>query len=252
MFRKQPSIAKDWYQKAFDSLYPIVYAHRTVESARAEAHFSIEHTGLSPSDVVLDLCCGNGRHMAHLVERAGRVVGLDYSVHLLALARETLGKRGDLVRGDMRALPFDGAFDVVMNYFTSFGYFESDDENLRVVESLARALRPGGRFFIDYLNRNWAEEHVEPRSVRDVDGLQIEEDRWIDKKRHRVNKTTTVRQDGKTLGQSGESVKLYTLDEIAELLERGGLALERTYGDYTGTDCCDPSKPRMILVGRKG
>ena len=251
MSRKQPSIAKDWYHQSFDSLYPIIYAHRTIESARAEALFSIECTDISPDDAVLDLCCGNGRHMAHLVERARHVVGLDFSAHLLELAQESVGDKGFLVRGDMRHLPFENAFDVVMNYFTSFGYFENADENFLVVEGLARGLKPDGRFFIDYLNRNWAEQHVEPHSIRRHEGFEIREDRWIDKKEHRINKTTIVLRDGKELGQSGESVKLYALDELTDLLERGGLRVEQTFGDYTGTDCCDPSKPRMIIVGRK-
>lgn len=252
MSRNKPVIAEDWYHQSFDALYPIVYAHRTVDSARAEALFSVEQTQLMKSDTVLDLCCGNGRHIAHLLPHTSRVVGLDFSPHLLHLARKTLQGKALLVRADMRRQPFDGVFDVVMNYFTSFGYFQSEEENLAVVYEMSRSLKSGGRFFIDYLNRNWAEAHVEPESVRYQDEYEIREERWIDTESHRINKTTIVSKDGKRLGESGESVKLYTLDEITGLLNKGGLQVESVYGDYSGSTCCDPSQPRMIIVGRKG
>jgi SAM-dependent methyltransferase len=244
-------IDADWYQASFDALYPIIYAHRTIEAARREAEFSIEQTKLCAADSVLDLCCGNGRHIAHLLRHTDNVVGLDLSTHLLALARASLGGQPRLVRADMRRLPFDAAFDVVMNYFTSFGYFLDEEQNLAVVRDVARALKPGGRFFLDYINHNWAQEHVEPESRRHHNGYEIREDRWIDQERLRVNKTTTIFENGREIGSLGESVKLYTLDEMTRLLANGGLRVDRAFGDYSGDECCDPSKPRMIIVGRK-
>jgi SAM-dependent methyltransferase len=189
--------------------------------------------------------------MAHLLRHTRNVVGLDLSRHLLALARESLGGQPRLVRADMRTLPFDGVFDVVMNYFTSFGYFLDEAQNLAVVRDMARALKPGGRFFLDYINHNWAQEHVDPESVRYENGYEIREDRWIDQERLRINKTTTILENGREIGSLDESVKLYTLDEMTRLLAEGGLAVERAFGDYSGDECCDPSKPRMIVVGRK-
>ena len=251
MTEPQPAIANDWYQQSFDALYSIVYAHRTVEAAREEALFSIRQVNISKSDTVLDLCCGNGRHMAHLKHTARRVVGLDFSPYLLSLASQLLGDGVLLVRGDMRKLPFTGVFDVVCNYFTSFGYFAAREENLEVVKSIVRALKPGGRFFIDYINHNWALQHVEPSSVRNQNGYLIQEDRWIDGNGRRLNKSTVISRDGKKVNEFGESVQLYTLAEMTGLLEEGGIQVERTYGDYSGTDCCDPSKPRMIIIGRK-
>lgn len=241
----------EWYAASFDALYPVIYAHRTVEAARREAVFSIEQTKLTSDDAVLDLCCGNGRHMAHLVKHSNNVVGIDLSRHLLALAKQTIPPHARLVRADMRNLPFQGVFDVVMNYFTSFGYFLDEAENLAVVRGVAEALKPGGRFFLDYINYNWAQEHVEPASERWANGYKIREDRWIDQERLRVNKTTTVYKNGDEIGSLGESVQLYTLDQMTRLLAAGGLEVDQAYGDYSGDECCDPSKPRMIIVGRK-
>lgn len=250
MVSKNSSIDENWYHLSFDSLYPVIYAHRTVETARPEALFSVHATPIKPEDVVLDLCCGMGRHMAHLVKHAARVVGLDYSKDLLGLAQGALGDGALLVRADMRSIPFENTFDVIANYFTSFGYFMREDENLAVIKGLARALKPGGRFFIDYLNRAWTEENLEPRSVRHHSDYEIVEERWIDGENHRINKRTRVQRNGKAIHESGESVKLYTQDEITSLLRRGGLTVNKVYGDYAGASLSS-ARPRMIIIGTK-
>ncbi len=250
MTDEKSGIARDWYHQSFDELYPVVYAHRTVAAAEKEALFSIEKTGLTATDRVLDLCCGNGRHMAHLRACAGCVTGLDYSPHLLSNAQTLLGRDVSLVRGDMRALPFEGSFDVVMNYFTSMGYFENDDENLAVVRGVARSLKEGGHFFIDYMCREWVEGNLEPESFRRQEEYEIHETRWIDDAKHRINKTTRVLRDGQEVSHSGESVKLYAEDEFIDLLQLGGLAVEQCFGDYSGA-ALGAGNPRMIAIGRK-
>lgn len=250
MASEKPDIAEDWYHVSFDALYPMLYAHRSVQAAHPEVMFSIEHTPIRPADCVLDLCCGEGRHMVHLMKHSRRVVGLDYSPDLLGPARAKLGGGAHFVRGDMRALPFDGVFDVVANYFTSFGYFRSEAENLSVVQGMARALKPGGRFLVDYINRAHTQENLKPHTVRYHEDFEIRETRWIDGKPPRINKATTVWRDGKQIGERGESVQLYAPEEFEDLLHRGGLRVERLYGDYTGADCTG-SQPRMIAVGGK-
>jgi SAM-dependent methyltransferase len=250
MPHNQPPISADWYQLSFDALYPVVYAHRTVEAAERESLFSIEQTHLQPHDRVLDLCCGSGRHMAHLTRACEHVVGLDYSPHLLEIARNSLDDRASFVRADMRDQPFKGTFDVVMNYFTSFGYFPTEEENRRVVDSVCQALKPDGRFFIDYMSKSFALENMEPETRRTVEDFDIVEKRWVDPKKQRINKRTIVYRDGEEINQSGESVQLYTQDEFAALLSGGCLAIDAMYGNYGGEAVGD-DQPRMIAIGKK-
>lgn len=244
-------ISDDWFENAFDALYPLVYAHRTVEAARDEAFFAMEATGLTPEDYVLDLCCGNGRHLAHLCDKTSCAVGLDYSPHLLEIARDAVGGCATLVRADMRYQPFHGAFDIVMNFFTSMGYFETDEENALVLRGIAESLKPGGRFFIDYIGLEWTENNLQPESIRVEGEYTIEEKRWIDRERRRINKKTLVMRNGNLEGRLGESVKLYSDTEFIALLSAHDLIVESTYGDTTGTPM-GPDQPRMIVVGRKG
>ncbi len=250
MPHNQPPIDADWYQLSFDALYPVIYAHRTVEAAERESLFSIRQTHLQPQDRVLDLCCGSGRHVAHLVDACEHVVGLDYSPHLLEIARHSLDDRASFLRADMRDQPFLGAFDVVMNYFTSFGYFPTEEENTRVVDNVCQALKPDGRFFIDYMNKTYALENMVPETRRTVEDFDILEKRWVDEKQQRINKRTIVYRDGEEINQSGESVQLYTQEEFTSLLGGGCLSIDAMYGNYGGEPVGD-NQPRMIAIGKK-
>ena len=248
--RSQPVVDDAWYVTAFGALYPVVYAQRTVEAAAPESAFAVEQLRIGSSDAVLDLCCGNGRHMVHLLERSASVVGLDYSRDLLCLARRNIGTMGSLVRGDMRALPFVEAFDVAVNFFTSFGYFMDPEENCAVARGMARALRVDGRFFMDYLNAPHVEATLVPHSEREQDGFHIAEDRWIDAAAHRVNKRTTVHKGDEVVLESGESVRLYRPPELFALLRDAGLEIDRVFGDYEGRPL-DETRPRMLITGHR-
>jgi SAM-dependent methyltransferase len=244
------SVGTDWYATAFNALYPVIYAHRTVEAAAPEADFAAGQMDLRHADRVLDLCCGNGRHMARLSRYTDELTGLDYSGDLLQIARKQLGPSSRLLRGDMRTLPFDVHFDVVMNFFTSFGYFTDPDENMAVAEGIYRVLKPDGRFFMDYLNPAHVKKTLVPHSERTQDGYRIIEDRWIDEATQRVNKTMVVDHEGETVLRSGESVRMYDRKELASLLGAAGLAIDRVFGDYSGATF-DEDQPRMIIVGHK-
>lgn len=250
MERLNEELEEDWFARAFDALYPIVYAHRTVEAATAESRFAIEQLKLCDTCSVLDLCCGNGRHMVHLLRHTPRVTGLDYSTDLLGFARTQLGESGRLVRGDMRAVPFEGCFDAVANFFTSFGYFQAYEENLAVARGIARALKPGGRFFVDYLNPEYVRSHLEPESQRRAGDLDIREQRWVDEDTQRVNKVTEVCRNGEAISRSSESVRLYGPSELEALLDEAGLCIEARYGDYDGSAVA-PTRPRQIIVGTR-
>ena len=250
MHENHRDIAPDWYARAFDALYPILYAHRSVEAAQPEAVFAAQELQLTGSEHVLDLCCGNGRHLKHLQAICDRLTGLDYSTDLLREARKLLGHECALVRADMRAIPFHACFDAIANFFTSFGYFIDAEDNLKVVLGLAGALKPGGRFFIDYVNKDSAIANLVPESVRRHETCEIREQRWFDEARVRLNKRTTVAHEGETVHIAEESVRLYSPQEFESLLGAGGLRIETLYGDYSGIGL-DAASPRMIATGRK-
>lgn len=158
-----------WYEAAFAGHYPVLYRHRDeAEAVRCVRHLPrLAPLGPGP---LLDLGCGEGRHLVHLRRLAPVVVGLDLSATLLAGAQDRLrraeegepaeGVGGEaaaaaplLVRGDMRWLPFPAErLTAVLSLFTAFGYFGDLEAHTDLVGEIARVLAPGGHWFLDYLN----------------------------------------------------------------------------------------------------
>lgn len=240
----------DWYEDAFGELYSVIYAHRTVEAAAPEAAFAANLLDLKPGHHLLDLCCGGGRHLVHFAKITEFAVGLDYSSALLTEGRLLLGAGARIVRADMRAIPFCCAFDAVTNFFTSFGYFQDDAENMRVMHEMVRVLKPGGRFFVDYVNAANVRDTLCSESVRAIGEYEITECRWIDEAAMRINKAMHVSRGGTVVCNLGESVRLYEESELRALLEHAGMVWEQTFGNYAGAPFA-PHEPRMIMTGSK-
>ena len=250
-----------WFRESFNEDYRRLYAARNQAQADAEVGCVIDALGIDSRDQVLDLCCGFGRHLRALGRRGVPAVGLDLSLPLLqdaATTPETAAaprSRLRLVRGDMRQLPFAGGtrgFSVVVNFFTSFGYFENDSDHLRVVRELARVLRPQGRFSMDLMNPGPTVRNLLAATERRVGKLRVVESRRYDAQRSRIEKRTQV--VATSPGESREyfeSVRLFDHDEITLLLSRAGLHVDRVLGGFSGQPFSVESS-RMILLGSKG
>ncbi len=240
--------ASEWFRDAFGELYPLVYPHRDDETAAREVAHLVDVLGLrSTGALVLDLACGTGRHAAALAQSGLRVVALDLSPPLITEAAGRPQLEGRLVRGDMRCLPFRPVFDLVVNLFTSFGYF-SDEENQLALMEMVRVLSPGGRLVIDHINKEALECTLVERDARLGEGFTIHQKRRVGSKR--VQKDILIAwQEGATT-RLCEDVRLYTPEELAECLEATGLVKTRFYGSYDGARLSRKSE-RMIAVGTK-
>jgi SAM-dependent methyltransferase len=239
-----------WYEESFGQDYLLVYKHRDMQGAQAEVKRMADWLHLPAGAEVFDLCCGMGRHSLALAEEGYKVTGLDLSKVLLAEARKQEGSgRITWLEGDMRSLPVEGPFDAVLNLFTSFGYFEADKENGKVLKEMGRILRPGGRFIIDFLNPRYVEENLVPHSVREDGGVRIDEKRSIED--GFVRKRITLSESGQPEREYLEQVKLYGLEDFRRLSEGTGLQIEQVYGHYDASPYQPSSSLRMIMVGTK-
>ncbi len=244
-----------WYELAFGELYPAIYSHRDDASARREILALARTLGLEHGEGagqgglrVLDVCCGDGRHAVALAALGLEVWGVDLSARLLARARRRRALRGRLAQADIRALPFaSGAFDLAVNLFTSFGYFEEDAENDRALREMARVVRPGGRLALDHMNRETALRRLRPRDEIRRDGLRILQTR--EAREGRILKRIEVfhEETGK-VSRIVENVRLYTPAEMQAMFERAGFETPRLYGAYDGAPLA-PESERMIAVG---
>ena len=236
----------EWFEQWFGEEYLHAYPHRDDEDAERLVRLLAAYGVVGAGERVLDLGCGPGRHAAALARRGARVVGLDLSLPLLCAARRR--GAGPLVRGDMRQLPFGtAAFDIVLNLFTSFGYFESDEEHRVVVREAARVLRPGGRFVLDFLNAPAVRAGLVARDERRTGGTTVVQERRISEDGRFVIKSIHVCGNSRTFT---ERVRLYGRADLERMLATSGMAPETVAGDYDGAPHGTAS-PRLILVGRR-
>lgn len=245
-----------WYKEWFGEEYLELYSHR--DESEAEEHVDFVERGLGGGAgargqvkkprAVLDLACGSGRHTAALRRRGYRVLGVDLSLTLLARMKES---GLPMVAGDMRRLPFvDGSFDWVLNFFTSFGYFERERENFQVLEEIVRVLVPGGRFLIDLMNPGPALAALKLHEVQEMDGGRAVIERWYDPAAWRVNKRIVVETPGEKPRTFRESVRLYQPQEVTIGLRWAGLEVDGLYGSFQG-EPYERDSERLILLGHK-
>lgn len=241
----------EWYEQSFGADYLMVYKHRDSQGAKSEVDQMIRWLELPSGAKILDLCCGMGRHALALKEAGYEVTGLDLSEHLLNEARQQQGAEAiDWLRGDMRALPLEGGFDAVVNLFTSFGYFEKDAEHIQVLREIYRILKPGGKFVIDFLNPEFVIRNLVPHSIRHEGILQIEEFRQIEN--GYVNKLIEISdRNENTLRQYHERVKLYSFENLVNMLNEVNLQVVAVYGSYTKDTYRAENSPRMIIQGMR-
>jgi len=242
-----------WYERSFGELYPLIYRHRDDGTAVKEVGALFEALRQSGAKRVLDLCCGAGRHAAAMQSLGFNVIGLDLSPQLLAEAGGRSSLAGRLVRADMRRLPFeDGApgagFDLVVNLFTSFGYFARDSENAAAFAEMARVLRPGGTLVVDHINRSLLERTIVPENEEERKGLLIRYKRRIDG--CRAHKEITVRAESGRVTVFNESVRLFGPKDFEELCAGAGLLCKRIMGSFDGQPF-GPDSGRMIVVAGK-
>lgn len=235
-----------WYKEWFGEEYLELYSNRDVGEAERHVDFVESLFGDSRPEAILDLACGAGRHTAALRRRGYRTLGVDLSKILLAQ-----GVGLPRVAGDMRCLPFAAeSFDWVFNFFTSFGYFESEHENQTVLEEVARILMPRGRLMIDLFNRQQVLENLEPSETRVLQGRTVEIERWYDERNERVNKRIRLTGGASTPRTFLESVRAYTPEEVGEALAAAGLSVVDRLGSFEGA-AFEADSPRLILVARK-
>ena len=236
---------KPWYIEWFDENYLEVYRHRNSKDARQQVQLIISTLKLPKESTILDLGCGEGRYTALLKNRGYRVVGLDLSSTLVKYGKQK-NPHLDLVVGDMRFIP--GFFALILSLFTSFGYFDRDEENQQVVGSVYRSLNPGGIYWLDFLNAGYVKNHLVSQNVyRLSSGIKVTEKRKIENSR--IIKDIYFKKNGVEKCYR-ESVRLFTRRDLEEMFRKTGFRVVHCFGDYSGKPCTADSE-RTILVGKK-
>jgi SAM-dependent methyltransferase len=235
----------------FGADYLYFYAERLGPAASdAETELVATLTGLEAGAEVLDLACGHGRIANRLAARGCRVTGLDAVPLFLDQARAdaaALGVEVDYRQGDMRELPWTERFDVVVNWFTAFGYFD-DDGNRQVLAEVARALRPGGRFVLEVNHFPWLMRNFRPSNVVQRDGDLLIDRHEFDPVTNRISVRRTTIRDGQRR-DTRYVVRLLAFPELRWWLRTAGFGEVRAFG-AEGAPLTQTSS-RLIVVAEK-
>jgi len=242
----------EWWKKYFSEDYLKLYRHDESETSR-ETEAIIRMLQIEKGEKILDLACGFGRHSVKLAQRGFEVTGYDLSESFLKRAQElanSIGVKLELKRGDMREIPYNEEFDVVINMFTAFGFFESEMEDLKVLKGVNKALKPGGQFLMDVINRENILQITTPRRWMRENHSFLLEERFFDFFRSRLELTNQLLLSTGEMKEANYSIRLYTLTEMLGLFNAAGLVLTDVYGDFSGA-LYNGASPRMILVAQK-
>ncbi|MGX5819555.1 class I SAM-dependent methyltransferase [Chitinophaga lutea] len=244
-------VAKQWFKDWFNSpYYHLLYSNRDEREAASFIDKLVDYLHPAAGAEMLDVACGKGRHARYLADKGFNVTGIDLSEESIAAARKLENDHLSFFQHDMR-LPFRiNYFDVVFNFFTSFGYFETRHENDNALRTLANSLKPGGRLVLDYLNSVYAAEHLVHDEVKEKDQVvfdirrELREGKFI-KDIHILDKKQLLR------GHYTERVSALTLADFREMFALQGLVITDIFGDYHFNEFNEEQSPRLILVAQK-
>jgi SAM-dependent methyltransferase len=223
----------------------------TDERTETEVSALVRLLGLDSPKKILDLACGFGRHTNRLAALGHEMTGVDLTPGFLEIARLDAFQREVEVQyqqGDMRTITFEEEFDCVMLLFSAFGYF-SDADNLKVMINIMKALKPGGWFIFDTLNRDVLLKEMRSYFVVEKEGNLMIDRSSFDCINGRLYNKRIVIRDG-VRKDKPLFTRLYNANEIKALLTQAGLELEHIYGGWEAKEFSSESH-RMVVIARK-
>ncbi len=245
---------KAWYEDEsfWDDTQSILFNKNRIENTLVEIDRILELVPIKPEHKILDLCCGVGRHSHELARRGFDVVGVDRKEKYLEDARSIARDEGlniEFIREDMRKFCRPDNFDVVLNMYTSFGYFEDEAEDVQVVQNISRSLREGGCFFMESMSKEVLAHIFSERSWVEVEGKFMLEERKIEDNWGRIRSRWII-FDGDKRMEHELTIRLYSATEMRKLLLRNGFKTVDFFGNLKG-DPYDHTAQRLIVLAKK-
>ncbi len=226
----------EWWESFFDENF-LEYAFPRISRrvTMRDVRFIEKALALKKRASILDVCCGIGRHAVELARRGYRVTGVDVNERYLEIAAARARRRKVrpiFDRSDMRKMPYRDEFDAAVLMWTSFGYFEDEKDDLKSLRAIRRALRPGGKFLIDLINRDWLVKNFQSHSWAEVKEGFVLEHREFDPARSRLNSEWVfVGKGSGGVERKNITLRIYSLHELLGLMESAGFAVAAVFGD---------------------
>ncbi|CAN5367045.1 class I SAM-dependent methyltransferase [soil metagenome] len=239
----------EWFECWFDSpYYHILYKSRNYTEAELFIDNLVHFFKPDKKARFLDLACGKGRHSIYLNKKGFDVTGTDLSGHSITHAKESENERLHFYVHDMRKLFRTNYFDYILNLFTSFGYFEQERDDLSVINSAAKALKPSGIFVLDFMNVKKVLTHLHCEETKSIDGINFK----ISKKfeNNFIIKQIEFSDKGKNYSFK-EKVKALTLSDFEKYFSANKLKILHLRGNYNLEEFNENTSDRLIIIGQK-
>ncbi len=241
---------KEWFDEWFDTAYyHILYQNRDYEEAALFIDNLIQYFQVKPSDKILDLACGKGRHSIYLNQKGFDVEGVDLSEHNIIDASKHSNERLKFAVHDMRDVYRAESFDYIFNLFTSFGYFNNKATNLHVIAAAVASLKGGGKLLIDFLNPYVVINNLVAAESKIIDNIEFNISRSYTKDEYILKKIELTDQ-GKRFDYY-EKVKAIRRQEFLDYFERTNLTVLDVFGDYQLNAYDMEKSDRLIFVVQK-
>ncbi|WP_316823444.1 class I SAM-dependent methyltransferase [Pedobacter gandavensis] len=240
---------RKWFQYWFNSpYYHILYSQRN----DAEAEFLIDNLSayLKPAadSRILDIACGRGRHSIYLNKKGYDVTGIDLSEQSIKFAQQFEQKNLHFFVHDMRKLSFINYFDIALNLFTSFGYFETEKEHVSALTSFRKSLKPDGTLVIDYFNTQKIIKNLTQRETKTMEGIEFHLHKFVAD--GKIIKHINFEHRNKTFAFE-ERVQAFQKDDFERMLLKSGLEVTATFGSYALEPFDETKSDRLILICKK-
>lgn len=240
---------KEWFETWFDSpYYHILYQHRDDKEAEHFLDSLNDKLDIPVHSRVLDVACGKGRHSIYLNKKGLDVTGFDLSAESIAHNKQFENDSLEFYRHDMRHVFRVNYFDYVLNLFSSFGYFDSEHDNLRCMQANATALKKNGIFVMDYFNAAKIRKNGNQQHQVLVNGIKFLITKTIVDSQ--VIKKISFEDKGKKF-QFEEHVWLFSAEKFQEYFRKAGLKVTGMYGNYSLDPYDENTSERLILIGTK-
>jgi len=242
----------EWWRDLYNrQIYFELYEEQDTALAPRQVEEAIQLLRIKPPAKILDVCCGYGRHSIEFAKRGFDVVGVDISQQQIKHAKEIAGNMAISFQiADVRKLNFQNEFDVAINMFLSFGYFQTVDEDIAVLESVFQALKPGGKFLMDFWNREKEIKNFKPTESEKIKDINIFKEWEFDYLRGRLNwRNTVIFPDGRKEAFE-QSIRAYTIVELKQLFERAGFEFNNVYGGLSGEPFSIDSESVIIVASK--
>jgi ubiquinone/menaquinone biosynthesis C-methylase UbiE len=238
-----------WFVNWFDSpYYHLLYKNRDEKEAEFFIDNLVSHLQIPKQSKLLDIACGKGRHAIYFNKKGMDVLGIDLSQSSINSAKKDEHETLQFAVHDMREVFQKNSFDIVTNLFTSFGYFEEDEDEQKAINAMTLNLKQEGILIIDFMNVKKVIKNLRNSEKKTVDGITFNINRSI--KNNYIIKDIAFANNGKN-HQFQEKVKALTLTDFSNFISNAGLKIIDIFGNYKLEDFNATSSDRLILICKK-